>query len=221
MQRYNNCDQVSNQQNTQLGNSNESPYRAFSPNELRILRPFLFANHSNRSRTLVRSHSFSLVLASLIVCVTTTAFGQQQSTVLANMDSVREVLLKTDAHFSETSVEKGTVDAFLSYIAEDAVLLPMGGNPVKGRENIRKHLSQGSSGSVLSWQPLQAEVANSADLGYTYGTYEVRLIGQDGKPTTRYGKYVTVWRRQPDGSWKFILDIGNQSPPPEPARNKD
>ena len=152
---------------------------------------------------------------------TSQAVAQQGTVARTNVDSLRIALLRTDAEFSNVSTEKGTVEAFLSYMAEDAVLLPMGGNPVKGRENIRTHLSQGSSGSVLTWQPFQVVVAQSGELGYTFGTYEVKLTGQDGKPTSRYGKYVTIWRRQPDGSWKFVLDIGNQSPPPEAANPKE
>ena len=52
------------------------------------------------------------------------------------------------------------------------------------------------------------------DVGYTRGSYVFRANGPDGKPQISYGKYVTIWRKQADGEWKFVLDIGNHSPPP-------
>ena len=136
----------------------------------------------------------------------------QQST---SLDNERASLLKTDSDFNKFAQEKGTVDAFLTYMAEDAVLFPAGSNPVTGRENTHKHLSDGPPDAALTWQPLKADVANSADLGYTYGTYEYKFIDKDGKPAVRYGKYITVWQEQAEGTWKFVLDIGNQSPAPE------
>jgi len=94
-------------------------------------------------------------------------------------------------------------------------LLPAGALPVTGREAIREHLSDGPPGAVLTWKPLEAKVSRAGDLGHTYGTYELRFSGADGKLQIRYGKYVSIWKRQIDGTWKFVVDIGNASPPPE------
>jgi ketosteroid isomerase-like protein len=56
---------------------------------------------------------------------------------------------------------------------------------------------------VLRWEPLGAEV--SGNLGYTYGLY---------RSSNGYGKYVSVWKKQRDGSWKIVVDAGNTSPAP-------
>ena len=64
------------------------------------------------------------------------------------------------------------------------------------------------AGSPLSWEPLRAEIAASQDLGYTFGRYALR----DGETVKAYGVYVTVWKKQPDGSWKFVLDGGGTTP---------
>lgn len=93
-------------------------------------------------------------------------------------------------------------------------LLPAGALPVTGREAIREHLSEDlpvrcSPGN--RWR----RSSRAGDLGHTYGTYELRFSGADGKPQIRYGTYVSIWKRQIDGTWKFVVDIGNASPPPE------
>jgi ketosteroid isomerase-like protein len=56
------------------------------------------------------------------------------------------------------------------------------------------------------------DVASSGDLAYSYGVYEFRSKGKDGKPTVENGKYTTVWKKQSDGRWKVVLDMGNASP---------
>lgn len=67
--------------------------------------------------------------------------------------------------------------------------------------------------SALTWQPTKVEVARSGDLGYTTGTYESKFHDKEGKPQTRRGRYVTVWRKDPAGRWKVVIDIGNQDAP--------
>ncbi len=120
-------------------------------------------------------------------------------------------LLATDIEFSKKSVEAGAAEAFRSFLARDAVQLPANAEPVQGNENIYNRMK--GSTSVMRWEPKRAEVAVSGDLGYTWGEYTVRPAGDTGA-VIRSGKYLTVWRRQPDGLWKAIVDIGNSGPPP-------
>jgi ketosteroid isomerase-like protein len=61
---------------------------------------------------------------------------------------------------------------------------------------------------------VQADVAESGDLGYTLGRYESRRIGPDGQQVRETGSYLTVWKRGADGSWKVALDIGSPDPSP-------
>jgi ketosteroid isomerase-like protein len=133
----------------------------------------------------------------------------------ADAEAEQKALLETDQAFARASLEHGAAEAFRIYLAEDALALPAGSQPVIGRETIYQRMSS-ISGSILAWEPRQAEVARSGDLGWTWGTYEVRSPGEDSR-VLAYGKYVNVWRKQADGSWKVIVDIGNQSPPPEDA----
>lgn len=128
-----------------------------------------------------------------------------------DLEKEKENLLKTDIEFSKTSVEKGAAEAFYLYLADDAVQLPAGLPPIVGREKIRESMS-GSSKAVLKWEPVKAEVAKSGDLGYTWGNYEISWQGEDGRTEKLYGKYLNIWKKQPDGTWKVVVDIGNQAP---------
>jgi ketosteroid isomerase-like protein len=58
----------------------------------------------------------------------------------------------------------------------------------------------------MTWEPQGGDIAASGELGYTYGIYELR----DGGDNVQRGTYVTIWKKQEDGKWKFVLDSGNQ-----------
>ena len=122
-------------------------------------------------------------------------------------------LLKADRDFAAYAQTHGVAEAFRAFAAENALSLPMDGVPIHGREAIAQSVT-GLPAGALTWQPVAADIARSGDLGYTWGTYELHAREEDGKPVRRHGKYVTVWKKERDGSWKFAVDIGNTNPPP-------
>lgn len=131
-------------------------------------------------------------------------------------DSARDkspdkLLLATDSLFARTSLEVGTAEAFNRFLAEDAILLPNGGVPVRGRQNIYANMNTDTVGT-LSWAPQHAEVAESGELGYTWGTYEYSRPSSDGTPSVHYGKYLNVWKKNEAGEYKLLVDMGNNSP---------
>lgn len=65
----------------------------------------------------------------------------------------------------------------------------------------------------ISWHADKASVARSGELGYTSGAYQMTFTDQNGKDVSDKGKYVTVWKKQSDGSWKVVLDIFNSDLP--------
>jgi ketosteroid isomerase-like protein len=67
------------------------------------------------------------------------------------------------------------------------------------------------SGLMLTWVPVKAEISLSGDLGYTFGNWELFVKSSD---TTLYGNYVSIWKKQADGSWKYVLDAGCNTPNP-------
>jgi len=124
-------------------------------------------------------------------------------------------LRQLEAEFVKTTAEKG-LDGFMTYFAEDGAELVNGGGIVTGKQNVRQALSPWGPDLSLTWTPVKAEMAAAGDLGYTYGTYVFKDKDQDGKLITAYGKYATVWKKQPDGSWKVVMDMGNSAPAPKP-----
>jgi ketosteroid isomerase-like protein len=121
----------------------------------------------------------------------------------------KENLIKTDTEFSNMSLEKNAAEAFSTYFADDGIQIRPNGEPIVGKSAIREHLSSGGK-FTLTWVPKQAVVANSGELGYTWGVYKTTFQGPNGEQLERTGKYLTVWKKQPDGKWKVAADIGNQ-----------
>lgn len=117
----------------------------------------------------------------------------------------KDSLIETDKAFSALSREKGMNAAFTEYLAEDGVILRDNNQPFVGRVAFTKLYSGDDSGFTLTWEPLYAEVAESGELGFTYGVYELDL--QD---TVQKGTYVSIWRKDNDGNWKLALDSGNE-----------
>lgn len=126
-------------------------------------------------------------------------------------NKVEGVLLKADRDFSEMSVKEGMFSAFLFYIAEDGVILRDNSLPSKGKETLRERFAgKNDTSFVLSWDPLFEKISENGDLGYTYGIHTT-LEKATGEVTR--GTYITIWEKQTDGSWKFVLDTGTEGLP--------
>jgi len=118
------------------------------------------------------------------------------------------LLLKTDRDFSAMSAKEGMHKAFLNYIADDGVILHKNSFPVNGKKALEELFKMKSdSAFILTWEPLFEKISGSGDFGYTYGihTNTNKITGEISK-----GTYVTIWQKQIDGTWKFVLDTGNQ-----------
>ena len=133
-----------------------------------------------------------------------------------SLEGLKEELLDIDRAFSKASVEQGQGKAFIEYMASEAVIYPMVGAPIQGKADFSKIITAASSGapeSRLEWEPLFADISLSGDLGYTLGSYIATVFQSEGDPLVRHGHYVTVWKKQSDGNWKFVFDGGNQAAP--------
>lgn len=119
-------------------------------------------------------------------------------------------LLELDIEFSLKSAESRSPTAFIAYIDDHCVLLRPNRQPVVGREKILEMFSQPDTSFILTWEPSFAEVSKSGDLGYTYGTFRVSMDSPEGIKVSREGTYVTIWKKNDKGEWKFVLDTGNQ-----------
>ena len=118
--------------------------------------------------------------------------------------SIHEIL-NADISFSDMSRQIGMKKAFLQYIDNEGVLLRPGHLPLAGAEAIDFLSQLSDTAYTLSWQPMKAEISKSGDLGFTYGVYTLSI-----KDSVYKGTYVSIWKKQNDGSWKFVLDSGNE-----------
>ena len=117
------------------------------------------------------------------------------------------------------------VENIMSHYADDAVLMVPGVAVMKGKDAIRTGL-QGflqDKNLSLSFTAATTDVAKSGDIGYTQGTYTLTQTDpKTKKPMTETGKYVTVYKKQADGSWKAVEDVSNADPAapaaPEPRK---
>ena len=109
------------------------------------------------------------------------------------------------------SVEEGMFKAFLHYFADDGVMLSDNTRPIEGKSSLEEVFAAGSDSLIiLEWKPLFERIGQGGDLGYTWGEYK-RTIKTTGEVSR--GNYVTIWKLQDDGSWKFVLDTGTEGLP--------
>src|SRR5689334_17924484 len=153
--------------------------------------------------------AFTLVIASAIAGV-------------AADPKLEQMVRETDAQWSAAATARD-VDKLVSFYADDAVVLPAHKTIATTRDAIRKLFQNmlGIPGINLSWKPTKVDVAGSGDIAYSFGTYELTMPDDGGKTISDHGKYVAIWKKQSDGSWKVATDIWNTdlpvpaSPPPD------
>ncbi len=167
-----------------------------------------------------RSARRQLILAgcSALLSLALVCQAQAADTQAADEQKLREL----DAQWSAAAGAKN-VDKTVSYYSEDAVVLPPNSPSATTREAIRsawKEMLTGP-GAAISWKATKVEVAKSGDIAYVSGTYEETVNDASGTPIKDHGKYVEIFKKQTDGTWKAVVDIWNSDlPVPAPAEKK-
>ena len=114
-----------------------------------------------------------------------------------------------DLRALETDAQKWTPEVYESRLAADARFHTDGALPVLGAANVLERF-QAQGGPVMIFKAFFADVSDSHDLGYTYGSYA--LAGGRG---TESGYYTHVWRRNPKGKWELVAEIRGPVPAEE------
>ncbi|HKS26656.1 MAG TPA: DUF4440 domain-containing protein [Pyrinomonadaceae bacterium] len=141
----------------------------------------------------------------LLLCTTATALALQQR---ISGSSDLEALVAAERAFSQRASEVGTRDAFLAFMADDGIVFAPG--PVNGKKSWE---ARAKRPGLLSWEPSYADISAAGDMGYDMGPWEFRPDGAGGKPVA-FGHFMTIWKKQQDGSFKFALDLGISNPQP-------
>ena len=138
------------------------------------------------------------------------ALNAQPDTRAADERAIREA----EMEWWKVAVAKD-LERTLGFYANDASMFPPNAPIATGKEAIRAVWSQffAIPGFAISGQPTKVEASRGGDLGYAIGTFELTAPDPTGKPVTDRGKYVVVWKKQADGSWKAIADIFNSNLP--------
>ena len=138
--------------------------------------------------------------------------------IFANAQKITgsDILFQLEADFAHAVAEHGHA-AFVDYFADEGVELVDGGG-ISTREEIRKQPAW-PEGTTLTWTPVHGDMSTSGDLGYTYGNYVFTSKNKEGKTVSSYGKHMSVWKKQKNGKWKVVVDMGNSSPEPKAQTN--
>ncbi|HEX6630820.1 MAG TPA: DUF4440 domain-containing protein, partial [Gemmatimonadaceae bacterium] len=121
-------------------------------------------------------------------------------------------VLEADRAFAALSAASDPGSAFGHYAAPDALVFGPGGVLVLGPAAVQAGFGPPSADRTLAWFPVAGGLAGSGELGFTVGLAVARGRAPDGRIGERASKYLTIWRRQPDGRWAFVTDGGNDRP---------
>jgi ketosteroid isomerase-like protein len=156
----------------------------------------------NRGRGFSRMNTNMKYILVVVICLLVSMSVQAQSALLE--------MVKTEQAFAKMAEEKNARDAFLAFIADDGLLFRPGA--VNGKKWMLDHpVPPSDKKPLLAWQPAFAGMSASGDMGFTTGPWEFKGDINDEKPSG-HGHFVTVWKKQPDGTWKFVVDLGINHP---------
>ena len=125
------------------------------------------------------------------------------------------LLMQLDRDFDKATAEKG-VEGWVAYFAPNGSMLEDTSKPTTGPAEIRAEMEPvfRDSTFTLRWHPTKAEMMIPGVIGYTVGRWERIRKNKAGKWMKSTGTYSTTWKKQPDSSWKIVLDSGVPDGPP-------
>lgn len=123
-----------------------------------------------------------------------------------------KALVDAEKGFAQYAADHNTPEAFMRFLADDGIVFRKG-QAINGKE---RWSTIKPDSSLLSWYPAFADIAASGDMGFTTGPWEYRPAKTD-KDAGAFGNYITIWKKQPDGTWKVAVDLGTSHAKPETA----
>ncbi|MEP6820488.1 MAG: DUF4440 domain-containing protein [bacterium] len=131
-----------------------------------------------------------------------------------DLDSEQTRLLERDAQWARAASEGKDIELILSYWTDDAIVLPPGLPAVIGKAALRQYVESSLQipGFRITWTSTGVKFSPDGKLAYMLGHNSVSLTAPDGTAITDEGRAVTIWRREPDGEWRCVLDIWNAEP---------
>jgi len=124
-----------------------------------------------------------------------------------NQETYKQEIVTVEKDFESAVKEKGIAEAFYFYADPDAVIRRLNDSLIKGKDNIRKFYEGVNFENIeLTWTPDFVGVSEDGTMGYTYGKFVRKTKDANGNSTESKGSFHTVWKKQTDGTWKYVWD---------------
>ena len=140
---------------------------------------------------------------SILICF---IYGCASRPEVDELQKWKDEIANTEKAFNEMAQERGLVEAFTYFAAEDGVIR-RSRKIIEGKESIRASYEKDvQPKETLTWHPTFIDVSKSGDLAYTYGNFTFTYYDSLGNEKQNKGIFHTVWKRQQDGTWRFVWD---------------
>jgi ketosteroid isomerase-like protein len=168
----------------------------------------------------------SLLLTILLLCFLSRASGVEPAgnvpvtpaaTKTAGKEALKAEVAGMEDAFCAMAKEKGVLAAFEHFAAPDVAFVDTDPRKFRGLAAVRERLGPDQPGVSVTWSAMFTDVSDDGTLGYNWGRYEWRSPSPGGQERVRTGFFLTIWKRQPDGTWRYVMDNGA---PDRPAPNK-
>ena len=135
------------------------------------------------------------------------ALSCSKKTETQKQDTLKAEVFKAEADFKNLSQSKGIAEAFYTFADSNAVIKRENDTLIQGKENIKNYYSNPKfQKASVTWKPDFVAVSNDGSMAYTYGKYVWTVTDSIGKKKDFKGLFHTVWKKQKDGSWKYVWD---------------
>ncbi len=150
------------------------------------------------------------LIALVALILLTTGLGVAKDKKTGPDPKQTEEVRNTELAFAASAKAKDAAKAVTFF--DDDIHFFQQGKMITGVEEEKKNWNSllSNPNLTIEWHPEVVEAMGG--LGYTTGPFEIHIKQDDGSETFIHGRYVTIWRKKPDGTWKAAVDIGNQAP---------
>lgn len=151
------------------------------------------------------------LLLGLIVLAVASACGHPSVDVSAE----QQRLLSRDAQWADLAAAGKDVEKIVSYWTDDARVIEPGQPVYAGKAAIRAYVTESLRipGFRIHWVSEKPVISQDGTMAYMPGVDEMTVPGPGGALITLHMRGVSIWRRDPDGQWRCVVDIANESPP--------
>ena len=173
--------------------------------------------------------SLTLIATTLLLCGSCTVLAGEPparlvlpdgaSAKAAGKEALKAEVAKMEDAFCAMAKDRGILAAFEYFAAPDVAFVDTDPSKLRGLAAVRERMGPDQPGVSVNWSAMFTDVSDDGTLGYNWGRYEWRSPGPDGKERVRTGFFLTIWKRQPDGTWRYVMDNGaadKPAPPPKP-----